>query len=123
MNSLLKNKIIISLGWSLHIAVITAMILYMTYMEIIFSIGLVIFIAIIIPAALVLTLQKLKIIPPDNDSSARFISKYGHIFGLFSHFFVFYLYLSFYQTVVSLLIGVVIYGGYFLLKKVFTDKN
>lgn len=123
MHNLLKNKFVISLGWGLHSAVILAMILYMNYIQIAISIGLIISVAVIIPTILLLKLQKLEIIPPDNDSSMRFVSKYGYMFGLFSHFIIFYLYLSFYQTLVSLFVGIILSTSFFLLRKIFMDNK
>lgn len=120
MNNLSKNKIIIFLGWVLLIATINSMVLYMNYIEIAASIGLFIFINFVIRFVLLqILVDILKIIPPDRDSIAEFISKTGDLFGGFSYLIVFYLYLSFYQTAVSLFIGVVLSGVYFFIKKVF----
>jgi uncharacterized membrane protein len=67
-------------------------------------------------------LVKFKIVPPDRDSNARFVSATGDIFGTFSVFLVFCIYLSFYQTMLSLIIGTTVYGVFLLVKKVFSKK-
>lgn len=116
MDELIKGRIANLLGWSVHIAVVAAMILYMNYMEIFASIGIMAT-AVIIPVALLLLLKKLKIIPPDDESSLPFMRWFVYIFGTFAYFLVFYLHLSFGQTVTVFLIGIIGSVLFSLIKK------
>lgn len=119
MNRLLKN----SIGYSIALALVASMVLYMTHVEIFSSVGIVIFITIVLRFILWEVLVKFKIAPPDMDSNARFISATGDLFGTFSIFLVFCIYLSFYQTMISLIIGTTVYGVFFLLKKMFISNK